>query len=114
MQGGLRATLQTTLHKARPMANKSGIQRAVEAFDGSPSKLAKAVGHGVLRQHVEHWLKIGRVSAERCPEVSFTTGISCEELNDKVNWELVRTGCSLDAAELIGEGTPAEPAKEVS
>lgn len=74
------------------MANKTGIQRAVESFDNSPSKMAKAVGHGVLRQHVEHWLKTGRVSAEKCPEVAAATGIPCEHLNDQVNWELVRTG----------------------
>ncbi|MDP4076218.1 YdaS family helix-turn-helix protein [Acidovorax sp. A1169] len=73
------------------MANSTGIQRAVESFDGSPSKLAKAVGGGVLRQHVEHWLKTGRVSAERCPEVAAATGIRCEDLNDQVNWALVRS-----------------------
>lgn len=74
------------------MANKTGIQVAVEKFDGSPSRLAEAVGNGVLRQHVEHWLKVGRVSAERCPDVSAATGIACERLNDKVNWALVRGG----------------------
>lgn len=79
------------------MANKTGIQVAVEQFDGSPSKLAEAVGSGVLRQHVEHWLKVGRVSAERCPDVSAATGISCEMLNDKVNWALVRTGATQPA-----------------
>lgn len=72
------------------MANKTGIQAALEKFDGSASKLAEAVGGGVLRQHVEHWIKVGRVSAERCPEVSVATGIPCEALNDKVNWSLVR------------------------
>lgn len=84
------------------MANKTGIQRAVDSFEGSPSKLAKAVGHGVLRQHVEHWLKTGRVSAEKCPVVFAATGIACEDLNDQVNWELVRTGV---------QESPAEPAK---
>lgn len=81
------------------MANKTGIQRAVDAFDSSPSKLAEAVGAGVLRQHVEHWLKVGRVSAERCPEVFAATGVPCEELNDKVNWALVRNGAQSEAKE---------------
>jgi DNA-binding transcriptional regulator YdaS (Cro superfamily) len=72
------------------MDEKTGIQQAVELFDNSSSKLAAAVGSGVLRQHVEHWLKAGRVSAERCPEVSVATGIPLELLNDRVNWKLAR------------------------
>lgn len=72
------------------MGHKSGIQRAVDGFENSPSKLAAAVGNGVVRQHVEHWLKVGRVAAEKCPDVSAATGIACEDLNDKVNWSLVR------------------------
>jgi len=79
------------------MDQKTGIQRAVEFFDGSPSKLAEAVGGGVLRQHVDYWLKVGRVSAERCPDVFAATGIPCEQLNDKVNWELVRSGRPVNA-----------------
>lgn len=72
------------------MGQKTGIQRAVELFGNSPTKLAAAVGHGVVRQHVEHWLSVGRVPAEKCPEVAVTTGVALEELNDKVNWGLVR------------------------
>jgi DNA-binding transcriptional regulator YdaS (Cro superfamily) len=72
------------------MTLKTGIQRAVEKFDNSPTKLALAVGNGVLRQHVEHWLEVGRVSAEKTPEVSAVSGIPCEELNDKTKWSLVR------------------------
>lgn len=71
------------------MIQETGIQKAVTKFE-TPSKLAEAVGNGVLRQHVEHWLKSGRVSAEKAPEVSAATGIPVEELNDKVNWSLVR------------------------
>ena len=82
------------------MAEKTGIQRAVERFDGSPSKLAKAVGCGVVRQHVEYWLKTGRVSAERCPKVAAVSGSPCEDLNDQVNWELVRTGAQELAREV--------------
>lgn len=89
------------------MENKTGIQRAVDSFDGSPSKLADAVGRGVLRQHVEHWLKVGRVSAERCPDVFAATGVPCEQLNDKVNWALVRNGAFTEAKEPAKAGEPA-------
>jgi len=71
------------------MTKETGIQKAVTKFE-TPSKLAEAVGNGVLRQHVEHWLKSGRVSAEKAPDVAAATGIPVEELNDKVNWSLVR------------------------
>ena len=70
------------------MATKTGIEKAVGKFDGSPTKLAEAVGKGVLRQHVEHWLKSGRVSSERCPEVSAVSGVPCDELNSKIDWKL--------------------------
>ncbi|MHB1201475.1 MAG: YdaS family helix-turn-helix protein [Polaromonas sp.] len=72
------------------MNPKTGIQKAVSLFEDSPTKLATAVGNGVLRQHIEHWLISGRVPAERCPEVSHVTGIALEDLNNKVNWALVR------------------------
>lgn len=71
------------------MDQVTGIQRAVE-IKGSPAKLAEAIGNGVLRQHVEHWLKAGRVSAEKAPDVAAATGIPVEQLNDRVNWSLVR------------------------
>lgn len=79
------------------MSQVTGIQRAVEKFE-TPAKLAEAVGNGVLRQHVEHWLKAGRVSAERAPEVSAATGIPLEDLNDRVNWSLVRSRKTAKAA----------------
>ena len=88
-QISLRAKMQTTLQKRQIMIHVTGIHRALAVFDGSPSKLAEAVGNGVCRQHVEHWLKVGRVSAERCPDVSAASGIACRDLNDRVNWDLV-------------------------
>ena len=72
------------------MNQQTGITQAVAKFDNSPSRLAAAIGKPVLRQHIEHWLKAGRVPAERCAEVSSVTGIPLERLNDKVNWSLVR------------------------
>jgi DNA-binding transcriptional regulator YdaS (Cro superfamily) len=62
------------------MAEISPAQKAVDVFDGSPTRLAAAVGDGVLRQHVEHWLKSKRVPAERCPAVSKVTRIPLWEL----------------------------------
>jgi len=62
------------------MAEVSPVQKAVNVFDGSPTKLAAAVGDGILRQHVEHWLKSGRVPAEHCPAVSRVTRIPLWEL----------------------------------
>jgi len=73
------------------MTEKTGIQKAVALFEDSPTKLAAAVGNGVLRQHIEHWLVSGRVSAERCPDVAAATGIALEDLNDKVNWSFARS-----------------------
>lgn len=70
------------------MANKNGIQRAVEMFGGSPTRLAEAIGSGVLRQHIEHWLKSGRVPSEKAPEVAAATGIDIKELNNTTNWAL--------------------------
>ena len=80
--------MQTTLQYGvvKPM---NGIEKAVAMHDGSPSKLAAAIGGGVRRQHVEHWIKTGRVSAEKTPNVHRATGIPCSELNDKVEWLLV-------------------------
>lgn len=85
------------------MQQPTGIQRAVDN-KGSPGKLAEAIGNGVLRQHVEHWLKAGRVSAERAPDVWAATGVPLEELNDKVNWALVRDGATQAEAGAEQEG----------
>jgi Putative antitoxin of bacterial toxin-antitoxin system, YdaS/YdaT len=84
--------MKTTLQQKIPMETRTGIQQAVDKFDGSPSKLAAAVTNcGVIRQHVEHWLRAGRVPAEKCPEVAVASGIALESLNDRVNWALVRS-----------------------
>jgi hypothetical protein len=82
--------MQTTLQQKIPMETKTGIQQAVDKYEGSPSKLAAALGEGVTRQNVEHWLTAGRVPAEKTPETSVLTGIAPEILNGRVNWALVR------------------------
>jgi hypothetical protein len=53
----------------------SPAQRALDKFDGSPTKMASAIGNGVLRQHVEHWVKSGRIPTEHCRVVYDLTGV---------------------------------------
>jgi DNA-binding transcriptional regulator YdaS (Cro superfamily) len=65
---------------------KTGIEQALEMFGGSPTRLARAVGDPVIRQHVEHWLKAGRVPADKAPSVKRVTGISCDLLCPGVEW----------------------------
>lgn len=72
------------------MAEKTGIELAIERFDNSPTKLARAVGGTTIRQHVEHWLKAGKVPADKAPDVMAATGIPVEELCPDTNWAVVR------------------------
>ena len=83
--------LQTNLQQVREMEQKTGIELAVERFGGSPTKLANAIiGGTVLRQHVEHWLKAGKVPADKAPEVEIATGVPCESLCPGVRWDILR------------------------
>lgn len=72
------------------MQEKTGIEQALEKFEGSPTKLANAIGNGVLRQHIEHWVKANRVPAEKAPDVEKATGITCEILCPGVSWGVLR------------------------
>lgn len=73
------------------MHHPTGIERALAQFEGSPTKMAKALGKAtVQRQHVEHWSKAGRVPAEHAPDVERVTGIPCEQLCPGVNWGVLR------------------------
>jgi DNA-binding transcriptional regulator YdaS (Cro superfamily) len=72
------------------MQYKTGIEQALDKFESSPSKLAKAIGGSVIRQHVEHWIKAGRVPAEKAPDVEAATGIPVELLSPDTNWALIR------------------------
>lgn len=74
------------------MAKVSGIEKAVALFDNSPTKLAGAMGGRVLRQNVEHWLKVGQVPAEHCPSIERATGgkVRCEDLRTDVAWDVLR------------------------
>jgi 2-keto-3-deoxy-6-phosphogluconate aldolase len=86
--------LQTTLHKVLPMP-KSGIQEAVDMFDGSPTKLAAAVGCGVSRQNIETWLKLGYVPQGQCPAVAVATRIPVERLNPLHDWDKTRQALAI-------------------
>lgn len=74
------------------METQTGIQLALEKFDNSPTKLAQAIGGSVIRQHIEHWVKTGRVPADKAPDVMLATGISVDLLCPDTNWEAVRNG----------------------
>lgn len=76
---------------------QSGIQQACDLFQGSPSRLANAIGGTVLRQHVEHWIKVGRVPADKAPDVEAASGVPVELLCPDTNWAVVR-GTSSDLA----------------
>lgn len=77
---------------------KSGIQRAVEMFGGSSSAMAAAIGEGVSRQNIDHWLTIGRVPVIKCPAVSLATGISVEQLNPLHDWDTMRRSLDIGVA----------------
>lgn len=81
----------------------SPIQRALAKFDNSPTKLAAAIGRGVLRQHVEHWLKPGRsVPEKHVRALHELTGVPC--------WEFCPDDWYSIWPDLIGApGAPAVP-----
>ena len=90
------------------MSVRKAIQRAVEISGGTASGLAaamSAVGEGVLRQHVEYWLKSGRVPAARCCQIEVA-------VNGVVRrWDLRPHDWHCVWPELVGrEGAPDVPA----
>lgn len=54
----------------------------------------------IVYQTPQQWIVQGRVPAEYCPRIEQLTGIRCEELNDRVDWSLIRGADH--AAELRG------------
>lgn len=100
------------------METKTGIHRAVERFDNSPSKLAAACSlPGVRRQHVEHWLRAGRVPAAHAPTVERVAQVPCEDLCPGTDWAYLRgTPAPEDEAPHVHHiGAPiAEPQGEVA
>jgi DNA-binding transcriptional regulator YdaS (Cro superfamily) len=61
------------------MPQTSPVERALRKFDGSTTRMARALGGSVLRQHVEHWAKSGRIPTEHCRAVQELTGVPCWE-----------------------------------
>lgn len=83
-------------------AKATPIQRALAKFDGSATRLAAAVGGGVLRQHVEHWAKSGRVPEKHVRSLSDVSGVPCWDFCPDDWWRIW--------PDLIGRpGAPAIP-----
>lgn len=70
------------------MPKPPAIEKALAKFDGSPTKLAAAIGGKVLRQHVEHWRSRGNVPTEYVRRVSELTGIGAWEFRAD-DWHLI-------------------------
>jgi hypothetical protein len=56
------------------MTAAAALERGLKKFDDSPTKLAAAMGNGVLRQHIEHWLKAGSVPERHAGIFAMVTG----------------------------------------
>lgn len=77
---------------------QSAVHEAMAVLGDSPTAMAKALseyGEPVSRQNVEHWLKVGRVPAERAPSVEDLTrkagrAIPCERLCPGPRWGAIR------------------------
>ena len=73
--------MQFNLHKAHRVKPHLGIELALSKFDDSPTKMAQAIGCGVLRQHVEYWRdKSKAVPAEHCKAVNSLTDVPLWDL----------------------------------
>ncbi|MDQ2822060.1 MAG: helix-turn-helix domain-containing protein [Pseudomonadota bacterium] len=79
----------------------NGLNRTIKYF-GSLSGVARALdlsGYQVVQQ----WVAASRVPAEHCTRIEeLTQGeIRCEELNDRVNWSVLRQPVSASPASLM-------------
>lgn len=70
------------------MPRLTPVQRALAKFDNTPRLMAAAIGSGVLRQHVEHWVRAGRIPTEHCRRVQELTGVMCWELRPDDWWRI--------------------------
>lgn len=69
---------------------QTGIQQALNKFDGSPTQLAKAAGGTITRQNIEYWQKKGVVPAAHAPLIEKASGIVCEVLTPGTDWSVIR------------------------
>ena len=75
------------------MEHKPAIDRVVEFFDGSTTKVAIAIGGKVVRQNVDHWVKTKRIPSDFCPQIEQATGglVRCEDMRPDVAWSVIET-----------------------
>lgn len=68
----------------------NGIDKTI-AYFGGLAPAARALGVGRY-QVIQAWRAAQRVPAEHCPRIEELTNgeIRCEELNNRVNWSVVR------------------------
>ena len=45
------------------------IAQVMEAFSNSPTALADAIGNGVKRQSIEHWMRVGSIPSVHWPAI---------------------------------------------
>lgn len=67
---------------------KTGIERAVDCFEGSPTRFAAEMDDGTSRQNVEHWLRAGRVPAEHCRRAAEIGNVDLWDLRP-TDWHLI-------------------------
>lgn len=67
------------------------IEKAIAQLGG---QTATARIFGISPQATQQWSAQGRVPAEYCPRIEhlLAGAVRCEELNDRVEWELIRGG----------------------
>jgi DNA-binding transcriptional regulator YdaS (Cro superfamily) len=75
-----------------PHSNKGNamtpIKRAIDVLGGQTAA-ARTLGLSGY-QVVQQWIAQCRVPAEYCPRIEILTGVRCEDLNDRVEWSLIR------------------------
>lgn len=85
---------------------KAAVRRAIHSIDkNSPTAVARALGHGMKRQHIEHWFKVGRVPADRVALLAQVSGVPV--------WELCPNDWFVIFPMLVNqEGAPAVPLQQ--
>jgi len=74
------------------MTPQEALHKAVRIV-GSQSRLAREIGNGITQAHVYYWLtRAPVVPAEHCPTIEHIVKreVTCEDLNPRVNWWVLR------------------------